>query len=59
MATPCPARFSQNPMTRKAAWLNVWPSGPTTTAALASSSVIQAGLLIRWVTCGVISAAQA
>ncbi len=58
MAMPCPARFSQNPMIRYAGWLNVSPSAAMMTPALASSTVIQAGLPSRRVSPGVISAAQ-
>ena len=58
MARPCPTRFSQNPMTRNAGWLNVSPSAAMTTPALASSSAIKVGLPSRLVSPGVISAAQ-
>ena len=59
IAMPCPTRFRPNPMTRNAAWLKVSPRGPIKTAAAASRTVIQAGLLSTLVSRGVISAAQA
>jgi hypothetical protein len=59
IATPCPTRFRANPMIRNATWLKVSPSGPLMSAAAASRTVIQAGLLSTLVSRGVISAAQA
>jgi len=58
IATPCPVRYRQNPIARKAIWLKVSPRTPVTTALAARSSAMQAGLASRLVAGGMISAAQ-
>jgi hypothetical protein len=58
IATPCRARYRQNPSARYASWLKVSPSAMVTTALAATSSVIHAGLASRRVADGVTSAAQ-